>query len=60
MIGPNGAGKTTLFNAISGYARPTAGSVLLEDAEIVHCSPHAIAEKKGCGGRSRMEACFLR
>ena len=27
LIGPNGAGKTTLINAISGLARPTAGSM---------------------------------
>ena len=27
LIGPNGAGKTTAFNIISGYMRPSAGSV---------------------------------
>ena len=34
LIGPNGAGKTTLFNLISGYMKPTDGSILLKD-EIV-------------------------
>ncbi|WP_256990958.1 ABC transporter ATP-binding protein [Rhodococcus sp. 06-235-1A] len=29
LIGPNGAGKTTLVNVISGFQRPTTGSVHL-------------------------------
>jgi len=27
IIGPNGAGKTTLFNCITGFYRPSAGSI---------------------------------
>ena len=27
LIGPNGAGKTTLFNAITGFVRPTHGTI---------------------------------
>ncbi len=27
VIGPNGAGKTTVFNCITGFYRPTAGSL---------------------------------
>jgi branched-chain amino acid transport system ATP-binding protein len=27
LIGPNGAGKTTVFNCITGFYRPTAGSM---------------------------------
>ena len=30
IIGPNGAGKTTLFNCITGFYKPTAGSVRLQ------------------------------
>jgi ABC-type branched-subunit amino acid transport system ATPase component/ABC-type branched-subunit amino acid transport system permease subunit len=43
IIGPNGAGKTTTFNLIAGVFPPTAGSVLLGDAEILGLPPHRIA-----------------
>ena len=39
IIGPNGAGKTTLFNLIGGQLRPTAGQVLLADADISTMPP---------------------
>lgn len=29
IIGPNGAGKTTLFNCITGFYRPTSGTVTM-------------------------------
>jgi branched-chain amino acid transport system ATP-binding protein len=29
VIGPNGAGKTTVFNCITGFYRPTSGSIML-------------------------------
>ncbi len=29
LIGPNGAGKTTLVNCLTGFQRPTSGSVVL-------------------------------
>jgi len=29
LIGPNGAGKTTVFNCITGFYRPTSGSISL-------------------------------
>ena len=30
IIGPNGAGKTTLFNCLTGFYKPTTGTLLLE------------------------------
>ena len=33
VIGPNGAGKTTLFSCLTGFYRPTAGSVTLQHPE---------------------------
>src|SRR5580704_12224240 len=29
IIGPNGAGKTTLFNCLTGFYRPTSGTMIL-------------------------------
>jgi branched-chain amino acid transport system ATP-binding protein len=38
LIGPNGAGKTTVFNCITGFYRPTAGTIRLahDDGRTVH------------------------
>src|SRR5712692_4000939 len=38
VIGPNGAGKSTLINLLSGDLAPTAGSISLDQREIVRCS----------------------
>ncbi len=35
LIGPNGAGKTTFFNVLSGFARPTHGSVVAFGDDIL-------------------------
>jgi branched-chain amino acid transport system ATP-binding protein len=45
VIGPNGAGKTTLFNAITGYVRPTAGTVHFRGEQIHGLPPHAISTR---------------
>jgi sulfate-transporting ATPase len=34
LIGPNGAGKTTIVDALTGFTRPTAGRVILDDTPI--------------------------
>ncbi len=43
LIGPNGAGKTTLINVLSGFQRPTAGSVLVSGNDATGWPPHRIA-----------------
>lgn len=34
LIGPNGSGKSTMLNVLSGFVRPTTGSVTLDDREV--------------------------
>lgn len=34
IIGPNGAGKTTLFNCLTGFMKPTRGSILFSGIAI--------------------------
>ena len=43
VIGPNGAGKTTLFNAITGYVKPSAGTVRFMDRDLTGMPPHRIS-----------------
>jgi branched-chain amino acid transport system ATP-binding protein len=43
LIGPNGAGKTTLFETISGFIRPTGGTVAFDGRDITGQPPHRLA-----------------
>lgn len=45
LIGPNGAGKTTVFNLLTGFFRPTAGRVILQDENVTGLPPHRIFQK---------------
>lgn len=45
IIGPNGSGKTTFLNLCTGYVRPSAGSVFLDERNITRLSPRAIAKR---------------
>ncbi len=42
IIGPNGAGKTTFFNCITGFCRPEAGEILLNQRSLVGLLPDRI------------------
>ena len=45
LIGPNGAGKTTLFNLVSGYLRPTRGTISLFGEDVTGLSPFRLARR---------------
>ena len=49
LIGPNGAGKSTLVNILSGFDRPSAGRVILEQRDVTRWSAH----RRGRHGLSR-------
>ncbi|MHB8764204.1 MAG: ABC transporter ATP-binding protein [Deferrisomatales bacterium] len=44
IIGPNGSGKTTLINCITGFLKPTAGTVRFKGRDITGMKPHRVAQ----------------
>lgn len=48
LIGPNGAGKTTALNTISGFYKPTSGTVKFKGEDITGLSSHQVC-RKGIG-----------
>ncbi len=45
LIGPNGAGKTTCLNVMTGFFKPSAGTVRYCGRDITGLSPHAAAQR---------------
>ncbi len=45
LIGPNGAGKTTLFAIISGFQRPSGGTVRYRGEAVTGLPPHELARR---------------
>lgn len=39
MLGPSGSGKTTVLRMIAGFERPSAGRILLDDADVTDAAP---------------------
>jgi branched-chain amino acid transport system ATP-binding protein len=48
LIGGNGAGKTTFLNLVTGYLRPTAGTVRFQGKEITGMAPRRITRLGIC------------
>ena len=48
VVGPNGSGKTTLLDCVSGFLRPQAGEVLVEDKPLREYGNRALAQKIAC------------
>ena len=45
LIGPNGAGKTTCLNLITGFFRPTAGTVRYCGDDVTGHAPHVTSQR---------------
>jgi len=43
IIGPNGSGKTTLVNCLTGFVRPSAGTIRFRGRDLTRLPPHRIA-----------------
>lgn len=48
LVGPNGCGKSTLFNCITGFMKPTEGTVLFDGEDITGKKPYYSC-KRGIG-----------
>jgi len=58
LIGPNGAGKTTLFNLLTGFLKPTRGSILYKGADITKVKNAADIALRGMVRSFQISAVF--
>ena len=57
IIGPNGAGKTTLFNLLTGFYRPTSGTITFNAIDITGCKPYQVT-RHGIGRTFQLTSIF--
>lgn len=58
VIGANGAGKTTFINMVTGYIKPTSGTIRFDDADITRLHPRQIV-RRGIGRSFQLPQLFL-
>jgi branched-chain amino acid transport system ATP-binding protein len=57
IIGPNGAGKTTLFNLLTGFYKPTSGTITFDGTNITGCKPYQVT-RRGIGRTFQLTSIF--
>ena len=48
MIGANGAGKTTFINMVTGYLRPTSGTIRFRGSDLTGLPPRTVVRSGVC------------
>jgi branched-chain amino acid transport system ATP-binding protein len=59
LVGPNGAGKTTLFNLLTGFLKPSAGTIDFNGQDITGRQPEEVAHL-GIGRSFQITSLFER